>query len=131
MPSLMEDLKLYQAATAADSWLVVKAVRGRDLYGRPYGPRTETSTTYINPGRRDVEILPAFGGTPIRRRIMAWVPVADGVDQIQLDSALGVALTTETTIVSWLSEQRLASDQIELRWLTDNVVETSLPMRSL
>lgn len=139
VPSHMADLELAQHAQPNDAWLLVKSVRGDQLYDRPHGPKTgsfsevgEDLTAYRNPGRRDIEINASNVDGPIRRRIQSWHRISDGVEQIQLDGgALGVSLRPAWTRVSWLSEQRLASDQIELRWLHDRLVEVTLPMRSL
>lgn len=132
MPSFMTSLELAKNAGSADEWIVVQGVRGHELYGHPHGPETELDAfAYRNPGRRDVQIVPSFGATPIRRRIQSWHQTAEGYDQLLLDSALGVDLVAGTARVSWLSEHRFASDQLELRWLTDDKVETNLPIRSL
>ena len=139
VPSFMADLELHQNAEPEDEWITIKSVRGFEEYGRPHGPKTgdfatvgEDLTAYRNPGRRDIQIIDSPGATPIRRRIQSWTKVGDGIEQLHLDGGpLGVDLIRGRVLLSWLSEQRLASDQVELRWLHDRLVETTLPMRSL
>lgn len=132
-PSFSHDVDLHRDAAAGHNWLQVRSVRGGHLLGANHGPSTEGLPAYSNPGRRDIEIRATASASspPIRRRIVAWHEAGEGIDQVLLDEALGAELVAGRAMISWLSEQRIAADQLELSWSTDRLVSTTIPVRSL
>jgi hypothetical protein len=123
------DLDLVFPAAAADRSLLVKGVRGAQLYGRRHGP--STLDPWQNLGREDIEIRERAGSAPIRRRILEWAEAGEGVDQLFLDASPGEALVPGREVLSLLGKVRLESDTLDLRWLTDGLVTVTLPTRSI
>lgn len=122
------DMDLVFPAAADHDSLLVKSVRGDQLYGRPHGPHTLAA--YRNRGVEDLEIRERAGADPIRRRVLEWADAGEGFDQVLLDEAIGVALTPGREVLSLLERVRQESDTAELRWSTDQLVNVTLTTRS-
>ena len=88
---------------------------------------------YFNslPGRRDIACLHKNGQWHLRT-ILGFGPGSSGEEEVMtLDQPFSFdALPEDWLALYFLEKTRLDADQIELNWLTDSVVEASVPMRS-
>ena len=88
---------------------------------------------YFNslPGRRDIACLHKNGQWYLRT-ILGFGPGSSGEEEVMtLDQPFSFdALPEDWLALYFLEKTRLDADQIELHWLTDSLVEVSLPMRS-
>ena len=88
---------------------------------------------YFNslPGRRDIACLHKNGQWHLRT-ILGFGPGSSGEEEVMtLDQPFSFdARPEDWAALYFLEKTRLDADQIELNWLTDSVVEASVPMRS-
>lgn len=110
IPSRRRDLILAQAVGAADTTIQIRATG----YTRHLFPV---------PARRHLAFL--NGGSWIYRAVTASVEGA-GVETLTLASSPGVALPSDA-LVSQLLLCRLASDDLDITYLTESVAEVVLP----
>lgn len=117
LPSLQADLKLVSAAGAAATSLQVE--------NRGYAAWLAAVPTAA--GRRDIMIQSAAG---IRyRRITGATTISTTVEQITLDSPLGISISPETTeLMSFMRLVRLAADSVEIAHYTDEVAVSTLSL---
>ena len=85
-----------------------------------------------HPAWRDIAFLPAAAGA-FYRRVTGVSESADGTyEQVSLDTAFGANYNPgDFTRISFLKFVRLDSDQIEMRWKTDEMLDVSLPVIDL
>jgi len=89
---------------------------------------------YFNPmpGRSEAGFLHKNGNWYFRAVLGFGVGVSGAEEVMTIDQAFGFDANPEDWLaIYFLEKTRLDADQIELNWLTDSVLEASLPMRSV
>lgn len=117
-PQWLHDIQLTQAIAPADDILRIKAL------GMVANYNADTN-------RRDIA-LRHRSGVWYYRRIIAAGSAGAGLEDIQLNSALGItANPTDFTHITWLVLSRLDADAIELNWITSAVATCDIAARSV
>jgi len=114
LPSRRRDLMLAQAVGASDSSILIQSAG----YARHMFPAQ---------ARRHLAFL--NGATWIYRSVLAAAE-GGGVETLTLNAPLGVALPGGA-LISHLLLCRLASDEIEITYITESVAEVTLPCSEL
>lgn len=84
-----------------------------------------TDNLFADRNRQDIRIELA-NGTVLYRRITASTVISSSLERITIDSALGVAVTTEeVALVSYIAPMRLESDAAEFAYWTDEIADTT------
>lgn len=123
IPSNQADLRVVSNVSSGATTLVVE--------NRGYAQLFDSPGDLATIGRRDIMVL-STTGTRYYRRITAAVELGADTEQITINSALGVALTTaQISIVSFMHLVRFASDAVELAHHTDALVEATIPLASV
>jgi len=113
VPSWQHDLELAAPVRAQDTTVVIK-----NTWYATY--------QFQNPARRHLcFILMDGSGRKIYRKVIDAVE-DNSTETLKLDSPPGATLTPDTCMVSFLNLVRLASDSVELVWITNEVAEAEL-----
>jgi hypothetical protein len=105
LPSQMDDLTMVANRASGDTYITIERV-GMVDFG-------------IQPDRQDIQIE-LKSGTILRRRINSVAAISSTVERLNLDSALGVEVTSAgVRRISFLSIVRLDQDAIEINHVTD------------
>lgn len=118
LPSYQQDLVLAADAANAATSLTVQRI----AYALQMFPSTGA--------RRHLALYPHGGGTLTLRKVSDATD-GDPTESLALSSALPQAYPAATTIVSFLKLCRLEDDDVEIRWLGENVARASLRFREL
>lgn len=120
VPSHAEDLTV--VAIIVDTAMTIDiAYCGYTRFGR------------FKPGRRDIRIE-LFSGVNYHKRITGCTEISPGVERLQIDTAIGVAITpAQIRRVSWMALSRLTSDSVEIEHITDSegIAACSLTFREV
>jgi hypothetical protein len=81
--------------------------------------------------RRYIAFIPQNGGAPVYRKITGSVDNGNGTETLTLDSPTGVAFAKSSTMLSFLTLSRLASDDAEIDWMTNDVAEAELTFQEV
>jgi hypothetical protein len=117
-PTWDQDLVLSSDVGATDTSIVIKSV----YYTRFFFPLTS---------RRYIALIPQNGGSNVYRKITNAVDNGNGTETLTLDSPTGVTFSKTTTMVSFLTLSRLASDDAEIDWMTNDVAQAELQFQEL
>ncbi len=117
MPTWDQDLVLAMDAQAIDTGIKIRTIG----YTRFF---------WGSPARRFLAFL-RNGQTPIYRQVVSSVDNEDGTEMLGLDAAIGDLLDAKTTLVSFLTLVRLASDDVEILWTSTDLAEAVLSTAEL
>jgi len=81
--------------------------------------------------RRYIAFIPQNGGAPVYRKITGSVDNGNGTETLTLDSPTGVPFAKSSTMISFLTLSRLASDDAEIDWMTNDVAEAELTFQEV
>ena len=113
VPTWQHDLELAAPVSAQSTTIVIK-----NTWYTPY--------QFENPARRHLCFIFLDGsGRKIYREVIAAVE-SRSTETLTLDSPLGVNIAPDMCMVSFLNLVRLASDSVELVWITSEVAEAEL-----
>jgi len=120
LPSLQDDVHLVAPAASGATTLQVANLGRWRLDGSPAAI-----------GRRDLRVV-LVDGSVLYRRVTAAEQISADVEQLTLDSALGVAVTPTSVLqASYMRLVRLASDSVEIVYQTDRLAECSVGLASV
>lgn len=119
VPTYQQDLILAQDGQSSEGSITVKDVN-------------YTNLMFPNAARRQLVFMTAAGAiTTIKKVTGSTRNQAGGTETLSLDAVLGVNLPAATTIVSFLTLCRLATDEAELAWYSTDYVEALLRFTEL
>jgi hypothetical protein len=117
-PTWDQDLVLANDVGATDGSIIIQNV----FYTRFFFPLNS---------RRYIAFIPQNGGANVYRKITAAVDNGNGTETLTLDSATGTAFAQGTTMISFLTLSRLASDDSEIDWMTNDVAQAELSFQEV
>jgi hypothetical protein len=117
-PTWDQDLVLASDVGSTDTSIVIQSV----YYTRFFFPIKS---------RRYIAFIPQNGGPNVYRKITAAQDNGNGTETLTLDSATGVAFPKGSTMVSFLTLSRLASDDAEIDWMTNDVAQAELTFQEV
>lgn len=118
VPTWDQDLVLAQAVAPSDTQFNIRS----EFYARFLFP---------TPARRYLAFLPVDGSAPLYRKVTAAHDNGDGTELLTIDSALGVAATVASHMISFLTLVRLAKDAVTLRWDSSEHAEALLSFQEV
>jgi hypothetical protein len=89
---------------------------------------SEFYTRFLFPAkaRRYLAFIPADGSGNVYAKVTAAVDVGDGTEILTLEAAPGKVFPKATTQVSFLTFARLASDDSEIEWFSNDLAQATL-----
>src|SRR5262249_11555570 len=117
-PTWDQDLVLANDVGATDTSIVIQSV----YYTRFFFPIKS---------RRYIAFIQQSGGANVYRKITGALDNGNGTETLTLDSATGVAFPKGSTMISFLTLSRLASDDSEIDWMTNDVAQAELTFQEV
>jgi hypothetical protein len=118
VPTWDQDLLLAGNIGASDGAFNIES----EFYSRFFFP---------NPARHFIAFIPTDGSSNVYREVTASEDNGNGTETLTLDSPTGKAFAAATTMVSFLTLARLASDNTEIGWMNADLAEASLAFQEL
>lgn len=81
--------------------------------------------------RRYIAFIPQNGGANVYRKITGSIDNGNGTETLTLDSPTGVHFAKGSTMISFLTLSRLASDDTEIDWMTNDVAQAELTFQEV
>lgn len=103
LPTWDQDLVLAADVGTTETDISIKS----EFYTRFFFP---------SPARRFIAFIPIDGSGNVYRKITGAVDNGDGTESLTLESAVGKNFAKGTTMVSFLTLARLASDSVSIKW---------------
>lgn len=103
IPTWDQDLVLFQDVASTDTGIRIKS----EFYTRFFFPTNS---------RRYIAMIPQDGSGNVYRKITAATDNGDGTENLSLDAAVGKNFAKGTTMISFLTFARLASDRLSIKW---------------
>ncbi|MGH9781685.1 MAG: hypothetical protein ACRD33_07670 [Candidatus Acidiferrales bacterium] len=113
IPTFDQDLVLAANVLSTDTAIAIQS----EFYTRFFFPLE---------ARRFIAFIPVDGTANVYRQITASVDNGNGTETLTLDSATGKAFTAGGTMISFLTLARLASDDAEIDWMSNDLAQASL-----
>jgi hypothetical protein len=117
-PTWDQDLVLSTDVGATDPAIVIQSV----YYTRFFFPIKS---------RRYIAFIPQNGGANVYRKITGSIDNGNGTETLTLDSPTGVTFPKSSTMLSFLTLSRLASDDAEIDWMTNDVAQAELTFQEV
>ncbi|MBZ5700249.1 MAG: hypothetical protein LAN84_00220 [Acidobacteriia bacterium] len=117
-PTWDQDLVLFQDVLSTDSGIRIKS----EFYTRFFFP---------TPARRFVAFIPVDGSGNVYGKITAAADNGDGTETLTLETPTGKNFAKGSTMVSFLTLARLASDSIAIRWDSSEHAESILELQEV
>lgn len=118
IPTWDQDLVLFQDVLATDSGIRIKS----EFYTRFFFP---------TPARRFIAFIPIDGSGNVYGKITASADNGDGTENLSLEALPGKNFPKATTMVSFLTLARLASDRVAIRWDSSEHAESLVELQEL
>lgn len=118
LPTWDQDLVLFQDVLSADSGIRIKSV----FYSRFFFP---------TPARRFLAFIPIDGSGNVYRKVTAASDNGDGTENLVLESATGKNFAKGSTMISFLTLARLASDSVSIKWDSSEHAEALLSLQEV
>jgi hypothetical protein len=118
IPTWDQDLVLANDVLAGDSGITIKS----EFYSRFFFP---------NEARRFVAFIPIDGSGNVYRKITAAADNGDGTEGLTLESATGKKFAKGSTMISFLTLARLASDRVAIKWTSTDHGDAILELQEV
>lgn len=118
IPTWDQDLVLANDCLAGDSGITIRS----EFYSRFFFP---------NAARRFVAFIPIDRSGNVYRKITAAADNGDGTEGLTLESATGKRFNKGSTMVSFLTLARLASDRVAIKWSNAEHAEAILELQEV
>jgi hypothetical protein len=117
-PTWDQDLVLHNDLGATDSGITIDSV----FYTRFFFPSV---------ARRFLAFIPTDGSGNVYRKITGSTDNGDGTETLVLESPTGKVFSKDQTQVSFLTLNRLASDDVEMLWSTSDFAQSALQFQEV
>ncbi|MGH9746527.1 MAG: hypothetical protein ACRD59_10525 [Candidatus Acidiferrales bacterium] len=118
IPTWDQDLVLFQDVLSTDTGIRIKS----EFYTRFFFP---------TPARRFIAFIPIDGSGNVYRKITDSQDNGDGTENLTLESATGKNFGKGTTMISFLTLARLASDSTAIKWDSAEHAEAILSLQEV
>ncbi len=118
IPTWDQDLVLFQDVISTDAAIRVNS----EFYTRFFFP---------TPSRRYIAFIPQDGSGNVYRKITAAVDNGDGTETLTLDNPTGKTFPKTSTMVSFLTFTRLASDSVSIKWDSTEHAESMVSLQEV
>jgi hypothetical protein len=118
LPTWDQDLVLFQDALSTDTGIRIKS----EFYTRFFFP---------TPARQFLAFIPMDGSGNVYRKVTGASDNGDGTENLVLESAIGKRFAKDTTMISFLTLARLASDSIAIKWDSSEHAEALLSLQEV
>lgn len=118
IPTWDQDLVLSQSVGTGDTGIRIQS----EFYTRFFFP---------SPARRFIAFIPIDGSGNVYREITDSADNGDGTESLTLESATGKAFAAGSTMISFLTLARLASDSTSIRWDSAEHAESILQLQEV
>lgn len=118
IPTWDQDLVLAQDVGSTDSGIEIQS----EFYTRFFFP---------NKARQYLAFIPEDGSGNVYRKVTAAVDNEDGTETLTLESTPGKSFSKDTTMVSFLTLARLASDDALIEWSNSDLAQASLQIQEV
>jgi hypothetical protein len=118
LPTWDQDLILAFDVGSGDTGIVIKS----EFYSRFFFP---------NPARRFIAFIPTDGSSNVYRKITSTNDNGDGTESLVLDTPTGKNFPAASTMISFLTLARCASDDNQIEWLTADLAEVNLEVQEV
>lgn len=117
-PTWDQDLVLFQNVLLTDAAIRINS----EFYTRFFFP---------TPSRRYIAFIPQDGSGNVYRKITAAVDNGDGTETLTLDAVTGKTFPKTSTMVSFLTFTRLASDSVSIKWDSTEHAESMVSLQEV
>jgi hypothetical protein len=118
IPTWDQDLVLFTDVGAADPSIRIKS----EFYTRFFFP---------SPARRFIAFIPTNSSGNVYVKITGAVDNGDGTETLTLEAPTGKAFPAASTLVSFLTLTRLASDSVSIKWDSSEHAESLLSLQEV
>lgn len=118
LPTWDQDLVLFQDVLSADTGIRIKS----EFYARFLFP---------TPARQFIAFIPIDGSGNVYRKVTGASDNGDGTENLVLESATGKNFAKGTTMISFLTLARLASDSVSIKWDSSEHAEALLSLQEV
>jgi hypothetical protein len=118
IPTWDQDLVLFQDVLSTDSGIRIKS----EFFTRFFFP---------TPARRFIAFIPIDGSGNVYRKITSSADNGDGTENLVLEAATGKDFGKGTTMISFLTLARLASDSTAIKWASSEHAESILSLQEV
>jgi len=118
IPTWDQDLVLFQDVLSTDTGIRIKS----EFYERFFFP---------TPARRFIAFIPIDGSGNVYAKITAAHDNGDGTENLSLEAQPGRNFGKSTTMISFLTLARLASDRVSIKWDSSEHAESILSLQEL
>ena len=115
IPTWDQDLVLFQDVASADTGIRIKS----EFYSRFFFP---------SPARRFIAFIPMDGSGNVYGKITGAIDNGDGTENLTLEAAPGKNFPKSSTMISFLTLARLASDAVSIKWDSSEHAESILEL---
>jgi hypothetical protein len=116
IPTWDQDLVLFQDVLSSDTGIRIKS----EFYSRFLFP---------TPARRFIAFLPMDGSGNVYGKITGAIDNGDGTENLTLEAAPGKNFGKSSTMISFLTLARLASDSVSIKWDSSEHAESILTLQ--
>jgi hypothetical protein len=118
IPTWDQDLVLFQDVASSDTGIRIKS----EFYSRFFFP---------TPARRFIAFIPMDGSGNVYGKITGAIDNGDGTENLTLEAAPGKNFPQSTTMISFLTLARLASDSVSIKWDSSEHAESILTLQEV